>query len=102
MISVFSFFFFSYNKMTLKHAKFIARTVLVKDNNIEQATGIMNRILNREGILDQYRRMQYHEKACQVRRRINYERCKAFYNEDMSRKIQFVLRKNRVDPFPGS
>lgn len=88
--------------MTLKHAKFIARTVLVKDNNVEQAVGVLNRVLSREGILDQFRRMQFYEKPCQVRRRINYERCKAFYNEDMARKIQFVLRKNRVDPFPGS
>lgn len=88
--------------MTLKHAKFIARTVLVKDNNVDQAVGILNRILSREDILDQYRRMQFYEKPCQVRRRINYERCKAFYNEDMSQKIRLVLRKNRTDPFPGT
>lgn len=37
-----------------------------------------------------------------VRRRVNFEKCKSIYNEDMDRKIQFVLRKNRVDPFPGS
>lgn len=30
----------------------------------------------------------------QTRRRINFEKCKAIYNEDMDRKIQFVLRKN--------
>lgn len=89
-------------KMTLKHVKFISRTVLVKDNNVDQAFGLLNRILGREGILDQYRRMQYYEKPTQTRRRINYERCKAFFDEDTSRKIQFVLRKNRVDPFPGS
>lgn len=88
--------------MGLKHLKFISRTVMVKDQNVDQAVGMLNRMLSREGILDQFRRMQYYEKACQVRRRINYERCKAFYNEDMSRKIQFVLRKNRQDPFPGS
>lgn len=88
--------------MTLKHLKFISRTVLVKEQNVDQAFGILNRILSREGILDQYRRMQFYEKPCQVRRRINYERCKAFYNEDMARKIKFVMRKNRHDPFPGS
>lgn len=87
--------------MTLKHVKFIARTVLVKDNKVEQANGVLNRLLNKEGILDQYRRMQFYEKPCQVRRRINYERAKAYYNEDMSQRIQLVLRKNRVDPFPG-
>lgn len=89
-------------KMGLRHVRFIARTVLVKNNNIEQANGVLNRILNNEGIFAQYRRMQYYEKATHVRRRINYERCKAFYNEDMSARIALVMRKNRVDPFPGS
>lgn len=88
-------------EMGFKHVRFIARTVLVKDNNIEQACGVLNRILGREDLLDQWRRTRYYEKPCQVRRRINYERCKAFYNEDMQRKIQMVLRKNRTDPFPG-
>lgn len=88
--------------MTLRHVKFIARTVLVKDNKVEQAHGLLNKILNREGILEQHRRNEYYEKPCQVRRRINYERAKAYYNEDMSQRIALVLRKNRVDPFPGS
>ncbi|KAF7267054.1 hypothetical protein GWI33_019659 [Rhynchophorus ferrugineus] len=55
----------------------------------------------REGILDQYRRCRYYEKPYQYRRRVNFEKCKAIYNEDMERKIQFILRKNRVDPYPG-
>lgn len=88
--------------MVHKHARFIARTVLVQNNNVDQACGILNRILGKEDLLDQYRRTRYYEKPFLVRRRINYERCKAFYNEDMHRKIQFVLRKNRTDPFPGS
>lgn len=87
--------------MVLKHAKFIARTVLVKDNNVEQACGLINRLMAKEDLLDQWRRTRFFERPSQTRRRINYERCKAFYNEDMARKIEFVLRKNRVDPFPG-
>ncbi|XP_031626748.1 28S ribosomal protein S21, mitochondrial [Contarinia nasturtii] len=85
----------------MRHAKFISRTVLVRNNNIEQATSLLNRIMSREGMFDIHRRNEFYEKPCQTRRRVNYERCKAFYNEDMRRKIQFVLRKNRVDPFPG-
>ncbi|CRK93794.1 CLUMA_CG007322, isoform A [Clunio marinus] len=85
----------------MKHMKFLARTVLVNNNNIEEACRVLNRILGKEEILDQYRRTRYYEKPFQVRRRINFERCKAIYNEDMDRKIQFVLRKNRVEPFPG-
>ena len=76
-----------------------------------------------EGWFDQYRRTRRYEKPfmveyytfvhhsihylmlilffLQARRRINFEKCKAIYNEDMNRKIQFVLRTNRVNPFPG-
>ncbi|XP_077286339.1 mitochondrial ribosomal protein S21 [Arctopsyche grandis] len=85
----------------MRHAAFIARTVFVQNNNIEEACRILNRILGSEGILDQYRRTRYYEKPFKTRRRINYEKCKAIYNEDMDRKIQFVLRKNRTDPYPA-
>ncbi|XP_037042401.1 28S ribosomal protein S21, mitochondrial [Bradysia coprophila] len=85
----------------MRHAKFLARTVLVQNNNVEEAARLLNRILGNEEIFDQFRRTRYYEKPCQVRRRINYEKCKSIFNEDMNRKIQMVLRKNRVDPFPG-
>ncbi|XP_037945774.1 28S ribosomal protein S21, mitochondrial-like isoform X2 [Teleopsis dalmanni] len=85
----------------MKHARFIARTVLVQNNNVEEACRLLNRILGKEEIFDQFRRTRYYEKPFQVRRRINFEKCKAIYNEDMNRKIAFVLRKNRVEPFPG-
>ncbi|XP_023179780.1 28S ribosomal protein S21, mitochondrial [Drosophila hydei] len=85
----------------MRHAQFLARTVFVHNNNVEEACRILNRILGKEEIFDQFRRTRFYEKPYQVRRRINFEKCKAIYNEDMNRKIQFVLRKNRVDPFPG-
>ncbi|CAG9858134.1 unnamed protein product [Phyllotreta striolata] len=88
--------------MTLKHVSFISRTVFVKNNDVEAACRVLNRILGREGLIDQYRRTRFFEKPCQFRRRINFERCKSIYNEDMDRKIQFVLRKNRLDAFPGA
>uniref|UniRef100_T1GGP6 28S ribosomal protein S21, mitochondrial n=1 Tax=Megaselia scalaris TaxID=36166 RepID=T1GGP6_MEGSC len=62
---------------------------------------ILNRVLGKEELFDQFRRTRYYEKPFQVRRRVNFEKCKSIYNEDMNRKIQFVLRKNRVEPFPG-
>ena len=45
-----------------------------------------------EGWFDQYRRTRRYEKPFQARRRVNFEKCKAIYNEDMNRKIQFVMR----------
>ncbi|XP_022194073.1 28S ribosomal protein S21, mitochondrial [Nilaparvata lugens] len=87
--------------MGFKHARFVARTVLVRNGNVDEAVKNLNRILGREGVFEQWRRIQTYEKPFQMRRRVNYEKCRAIYNEDMDRKIAFVMRKNRVDPFPG-
>ncbi|XP_016983786.1 28S ribosomal protein S21, mitochondrial [Drosophila rhopaloa] len=87
--------------LEMRHVQFLARTVLVQNNNVEEACRLLNRVLGKEELLDQFRRTRFYEKPYQVRRRINFEKCKAIYNEDMNRKIQFVLRKNRVEPFPG-
>ncbi|XP_017764618.1 PREDICTED: 28S ribosomal protein S21, mitochondrial isoform X2 [Eufriesea mexicana] len=85
-----------------RHAQFLARTVFVQNNDIQKASRTLNGILSREGILSQFRRTRYYEKPCQTRRRVNFEMCKAIYNEDMTRKIKFILRKNRADPYPGA
>ncbi|XP_054270588.1 28S ribosomal protein S21, mitochondrial-like [Macrosteles quadrilineatus] len=85
----------------MKHAYFVARTVLVRNGNVDEAVSLLNRVLGREGIFDQWRHTRYFEKPCQTRRRVNYMRCKSIYNEDMDRKIKFVMRKNRVEPFVG-
>jgi len=85
-----------------RHLQFISRTIFVQNNDVEKACSMLNRILSKEDIFGQYRRTRYYEKPTQVRRRINFETCKSIYNEDMDRKIKFLLRKNRVDPFPGA
>ncbi|XP_045120313.1 28S ribosomal protein S21, mitochondrial-like isoform X3 [Portunus trituberculatus] len=59
------------------------------------------RIMSKEGLFERYRLTRFYEKPYQTRRRINYEKAKAIYNEDMNRKIQFVMRKNRHDPWVG-
>ena len=51
----------------MRHAKFIARTVFVQNNNVEEACRVLNRILGKEGILDQFRRTRYYEKPFQVK-----------------------------------
>ncbi|CAG0889027.1 unnamed protein product [Darwinula stevensoni] len=84
-----------------RHTRFLARTVLVRNGEVDEACRVLNRILGSEGLFDQYRRTRRYEKPSQFRRRINYERAKAIYDEDMTRKIQFLMRKNREDPYPG-
>ncbi|XP_015784643.1 28S ribosomal protein S21, mitochondrial [Tetranychus urticae] len=85
----------------MRHIKFLGRTVLVKDGKIEAAFKIMNRVLASEGCFENFRRNQRYEKPYLARRRFNFERCKAIYEEDMARKISFIMRKNRVEPYPG-
>uniref|UniRef100_A0A131Z6N8 Small subunit ribosomal protein S21 n=3 Tax=Rhipicephalus TaxID=426455 RepID=A0A131Z6N8_RHIAP len=86
----------------MRHKLFFARTVLVQNNQVEEALRVLNRILGMEGIFDRYRLTRYYEKPTKTRRRINYEICKAIYDEDMARRIQFTLRKNRADPWLGN
>lgn len=47
--------------------KFIARTVLVQNNNIEEACRVLNRVMGKEEFFDQWRRTRYYEKPFQVR-----------------------------------
>lgn len=50
----------------MKHAKFLARTVFVQNNNVEEACRFLNRVLGKEDIFDQYRRTRFYEKPYQV------------------------------------
>lgn len=50
----------------MQHSRFIARTVIVQNNNVEDACRVINRILGKEGIFDQYRRTRFYEKPFQV------------------------------------
>ncbi|KAL5007545.1 hypothetical protein ScPMuIL_016351 [Solemya velum] len=77
-----------------------ARTVLVKNNDIDVGYRVLDRILRNDKILEIARRKRFYEKPFQERRRVSYERCKRIYNSEMHRKIEFVMRKNRTDAWP--
>lgn len=81
--------------------RFIAKTVIVKNGNVDGALRVLNRIMGSEGLFDIYRRSRYYEKPFSTRRRVSWEICKSIYDEDMERKIKFVMRKNRTDPNPA-
>lgn len=51
----------------MKHVKFIARTVFVNNNNVDEACRVLNRILGKEELLDQFRRTRFYEKPYLVR-----------------------------------
>ncbi|KFD54323.1 LOW QUALITY PROTEIN: hypothetical protein M514_04865 [Trichuris suis] len=90
-----------YRGIAKAHPRFLNRTVLVKNNDVETAMKLLNRNMAAEGLLDIYRRTRYYEKPYKQRNRLSYEICKAIYNEDMRRKIALVTRKNRPDRWPG-
>lgn len=50
----------------MRHPFFLARTVMVHNNDVDTACRILNRILGREDIFDQFRRTRYYEKPYQV------------------------------------
>ncbi|XP_054846002.1 28S ribosomal protein S21, mitochondrial [Eublepharis macularius] len=83
------------------HMKFIARTVMVPDGNVEAAYRVLNRILAMDGIIAETQRRRYYEKPCRRRQRETYEICRRVYNTEMARKINFLMRKNRPDPWLG-
>nr|ACO11142.1 Mitochondrial 28S ribosomal protein S21 [Caligus rogercresseyi] len=81
--------------------RWISRTVMVENNEVEKAMKILNGIVANEGILARWKLTRRYEKPTQMRSRVNYERARAIYEEDMNNKIQFIMRKNRVNPYPG-
>jgi len=50
----------------MRHVQFLARTVLVQNNNVEEACRLLNRVLGKEELLDQFRRTRFYEKPYQV------------------------------------
>lgn len=49
-----------------RHPAFIARTVFVKNNDVDDACRLVNRIIGKEGLLEQFRLTRYYEKPFQV------------------------------------
>ena len=83
-----------------KHLKFIARTVMVQEGNVEGAYRTLNRILTTDGLTEVIS-SGVSEKPCRRRQRESYETCRRIYNMEMARKINFFMRKNRADPWLG-
>ncbi|XP_005098001.1 28S ribosomal protein S21, mitochondrial [Aplysia californica] len=85
--------------MSSNHLRFLAKTVLVRNNQIEPAYRILDGILKREQFFSDVKRKERFEKPFLKRSRLSYERARRIYDSEMQRKIEFVMRKNRPDPF---
>ncbi|KAM8841636.1 small ribosomal subunit protein bS21m [Spinachia spinachia] len=84
-----------------RHLRFLARTVMVQDGNVDGAYKVLTRILTHDGIIDAVKRKRYYEKPCQERQRKNFEHCRRIYHSEMARKITFISVTNREDPWLG-
>lgn len=58
--------FLTMRLLSNRHPSFLARTVFVRNNDVDDACRMVNRILGKEGILQQYRLTRYYEKPFQV------------------------------------
>ncbi|CAI4227283.1 unnamed protein product [Auanema sp. JU1783] len=83
------------------HPRFATRTVLVKDNDVDSAFQLLNRMMDSEGLLKIIRKTQFYQKPYIQRKSLSMEASAALFNEDMNRKMRFLLRKNRSDAYPG-
>ncbi|XP_047910282.2 small ribosomal subunit protein bS21m [Anser cygnoides] len=83
------------------HLRFVGRTVMVRNGDVDAAYGALSRILAHDGVLEAVKQGRYYEKPCRKRQRLAYEACRRVYNTEMARKIAFVARKSRPDPWQG-
>ncbi|XP_068188758.1 small ribosomal subunit protein bS21m [Antennarius striatus] len=84
-----------------KHLRFLARTVMVKDGDFQAAYKTLSSVLFKDGIIQDVKLKRYYEKPCRERQRKNFENCRRIYGKEMSRKIDFISRTNRKDPWFG-
>ena len=74
---------------------------MVENNDIEKGMKHLNGIMSNEGLFQRWMATRRYEKPNVARRRINFERCQDIYNEDMQNRIQFIMKKNRKNPYPA-
>ncbi|CDS41435.1 Mitochondrial 28S ribosomal protein S21 [Echinococcus multilocularis] len=79
--------------------RFLRKTVFVKDNDVTSAFAALNKILRNDKVINVIKAQEYYEKPTRMRRRVMYERCKRIYDAEMSRKINFVMKVDRPDPW---
>ncbi|XP_068603447.1 small ribosomal subunit protein bS21m [Brachionichthys hirsutus] len=84
-----------------RHLRFVARTVMVQDGDVGAAYKVLNGILSKDGIIHSAKLKRYYEKPCRERQRRGFENCRRIYNKEMFRKLDFVSRMKREDPWLG-
>ncbi|XP_071356810.1 small ribosomal subunit protein bS21m [Trachinotus anak] len=84
-----------------RHLRFVARTVMVQKGDVDAAYKALNRCLTQDGVIEDVKRKRYFEKPCRERQRKNFENCRRIYHMEMARKIAFLSKTSREDPWLG-
>uniref|UniRef100_A0A8C8WT14 Mitochondrial ribosomal protein S21 n=1 Tax=Panthera leo TaxID=9689 RepID=A0A8C8WT14_PANLE len=84
-----------------KHLKFIARTVMIQEGNVEGAYRTLNGILTMDGLIEDIKRRRYYEKPCRRRQRGSYEICWRIHNMEMARSSNFLMPEESGRPMAG-
>ncbi|OAF65926.1 hypothetical protein A3Q56_06337 [Intoshia linei] len=56
--------------------------------------------MKNERVFDRARELIYFEKPTLRKRRWHYERCHRIYDQEMKKRIKFLMNVNRSDPYP--
>uniref|UniRef100_A0AC35UE00 Mitochondrial 28S ribosomal protein S21 n=1 Tax=Rhabditophanes sp. KR3021 TaxID=114890 RepID=A0AC35UE00_9BILA len=83
------------------HPRWTNKTILVQNNDVDASFQVLNKLMESEGLLKIIRNGQYYQKPYMQRKQQSMAASKAIFNEDMKLKINFLMRKNRIDAFPG-
>lgn len=84
----------------MRHLRFLARTVLVENNQLDRAMDSLTKILRSEKVIEAAKRFERYERPYERRNRLSFEKCMEIYSAEIDRKIRFVVRKNRENPYP--
>ena len=63
-----------------KQVQWVSRTVMVKENNIDEAMQVLNGIMSREGLLKRWRGTRYYEKPTQVLNKFLFDKSRLCFN----------------------
>lgn len=87
---------------TLHHILLLSNSVLKAIHVLMQKPPFyILRLLTQDGIIETVKRKRYFEKPYRERQRRSFENCRRIYNAEMARKIAFVSKTNRKDPWLG-
>ena len=84
----------------MKHIRFIARTVLVDNNQLDRSLNTLTKIMSSEKVTEASKRFEKYERPYQRRNRLSFEKCMGIFSSEIDRKVRFVVRKNRENAFP--